>query len=456
MSADWAETSLGEIASFSQGIQVPAEEQLSKFCEGLIRFVRIVDYTNDLEPIRYIEKPAERYIAGKDDIVMIRYGSQTAGKVVRGHIGAIANNMFKINLSVDFIDNGFLYYMLKDSSVYNYLRSTQSSSTMPAISFGMLKPLKVKYPNLKDQKKIAYFADCINKKIQLNQQINQTLEQMAQAIFKSWFVDLEPVKAKIATLEVGGSENDALLAAMQVISGKNPKQLTQLQTENPEHYATLRTTAELFPAAMQESELGEIPEGWDNGTLASFAVLNKNSWSVKTIPSVISYVDLANTKNGVIEATTRYLSDDAPSRARRNLMDGDTIIGTVRPGNRSFAFIKSPLDALTGSTGFAVLSPKQPSFSEYIYIAATSDDSINHLAHLADGGAYPAVRSEDVINLGVIVPPDYVVESFHHILSVNYELMANLKTENVELAELRDTLLPKLLSGELNVNQDAD
>src|SRR5690554_7486260 len=85
---------------------------------------------------------------------------------------------------------------------------------------------------------------------------------MARAIFKSWFVDFEPVKAKIAALEAGGSEEDSLLAAMQAISGKGEAELTRLQAEQSEQYAELRATAELFPSAMQDSELGEIPEGW--------------------------------------------------------------------------------------------------------------------------------------------------------------------------------------------------
>src|SRR5690606_12699819 len=102
----------------------------------------------------------------------------------------------------------------------------------------------------------------LEEKVGVNQKINQTLEQMAQAIFKSWFVDFEPVKAKIAALEAGGSEEDALRAAMQAISGKGEEELTRLQTEQPEQYAELRATAELFPSAMQDSELGEIPEGW--------------------------------------------------------------------------------------------------------------------------------------------------------------------------------------------------
>src|SRR5690554_7925424 len=102
---------------------------------------------------------------------------------------------------------------------------------------------------------------------------------MAQAIFKSWFVDFEPVKAKIAALEAGGSEEDALRAAMQAISGKGEDELTRLQAEQPEQYAELRATAELFPSAMQDSELGEIPEGWNVGALADVANLNQQSWT---------------------------------------------------------------------------------------------------------------------------------------------------------------------------------
>lgn len=85
---------------------------------------------------------------------------------------------------------------------------------------------------------------------------------MAQALFKSWFVDFEPVKAKITALEAGGSQEDAMLAAMTAISGKDSDALVVFEREHPEQYAQLKATAELFPAAMQDSELGAIPKGW--------------------------------------------------------------------------------------------------------------------------------------------------------------------------------------------------
>ncbi len=85
---------------------------------------------------------------------------------------------------------------------------------------------------------------------------------MAQALFKTWFVDFEPVKAKMAALEAGGSQEDAMLAAMTAISGKDVNALAIFEREHPAQYAELKATAELFPSAMQDSELGAIPKGW--------------------------------------------------------------------------------------------------------------------------------------------------------------------------------------------------
>lgn len=350
------------------------------------------------------------------------------------------------------IDRTYLYYALRSEVTKNTVAAGVVQAVQANFSLGSIKKLEIQAPSsIDEQRKIAKNLKALDDKIQLNHQINQTLEQMAQAIFKSWFVDFEPVKAKIAALDAGGTEADALLAAMQVISGKDADQLTQMQAEQPEQYTELRGTAELFPSAMQDSELGEIPEGWVAGELSDLADLNKRSWSKKTIPDELIYIDLSNTKNGTIESTTRYTSIGAPSRARRRLEDGDTIIGTVRPGNKSFAFIKNPEDILTASTGFAVLSPKQATFAEFVYVSSTSEDSIAHLAHLADGGAYPAVRPETVAGLACVIPALGILEAYSRAVTCFFSQRHQLQQENSCLADMRDTLLPKLLSGELTL-----
>jgi type I restriction enzyme S subunit len=306
---------------------------------------------------------------------------------------------------------------------------------------------------------IAEMLSNLADKIELNRQTNQTLEQIAQAIFKSWFVDFEPVKAKIQakrtlTQTLSQRERELIVerAAMCAISGKSLEELEQLC---PETQQQLKTTAALFPDAMVESELGEVPEGWEVGVLDDLCTLNAKSWTKKNAPNIVWYVDLANTKNGVIEDTKFHFWGDAPSRARRVVEYGDTIIGTVRPGNRSYALIGATEHQLTVSTGFAVLSPKDCKFLEFIFIAATSDDNIDRLAHLADGGAYPAIRPDVVTKMQITIPNALVMSEFSKLTKPLFQKRDANLSAHVNLKSLRDTLLPKLLSGELTLSPAA-
>ena len=140
---------------------------------------------------------------------------------------------------------------------------------------------------------------------------------------------------------------------------------------------------------------------------------------------------------------------DSPSRARRILKADDTIIGTVRPGNRSYAFIQN--DGLTGSTGFAVMRPKKQAYRSYIYLGLTNDDVIDHFSHIADGGAYPAIRPDVVANLECVISPDKALEAFDNLAYSFVQKIGKHENQGVCLANLRDTLLPKLLSGELRI-----
>ena len=106
------EFKLGEIATFSQGKQVDINEQYNYKKDNMKRFLRIVDYTNTNEPIRFVEDYGKKYYVSENDLIMIRYGSQTAGKVVMGKSGIIANNMFKINLNKNIVVNRYMYYYL--------------------------------------------------------------------------------------------------------------------------------------------------------------------------------------------------------------------------------------------------------------------------------------------------------------------------------------------------------
>ena len=253
--------------------------------------------------------------------------------------------------------------------------------------------------------------------------MNETLEEMARALFKSWFVDFDPVRAKMEGRWRRGESLPGLPADLY----------------------------DLFPDRLVDSELGEIAEGWEVKALGELVELNPKSWSKKNYPLDVMYVDLANTKWGVIESTQHFLWKDAPSRARRILRPGDTIVGTVRPGNGSYSLIESY--GLTGSTGFAVLRPSNIRFRELVYLSATALENIERLAHRADGAAYPAVRPEIVSETKVAIPTvdNDILDWFPIAAGPILDKMESNKTESRSLAAQRDALLPRLVSGELGV-----
>lgn len=199
---EWKVFSLSDIAHYSQGKQIPLNLQYLELNELRERFIRIVDFTSNWsqEP-RFVDKDP-KYLVNIDDIVMIRYG--TPGKVFRGHKGIIANNLFKITFNEEIIDKDYAYWYLNQDSVYKQLMAGQSSSTMPAITFGMLKYIMVRVPPISYQRRIASILSSLDRKIELNNKINADLEEMAQAIFKNWFVDFEPFKdGKFVDSELG-------------------------------------------------------------------------------------------------------------------------------------------------------------------------------------------------------------------------------------------------------------
>jgi type I restriction enzyme S subunit len=155
-----------------------------------------------------------------------------------------------------------------------------------------MRDFTFRLPPINEQKQISKVLGDLDDKIAINSQINQLLESMAQTIFKSWFVDFEPVKAKIAAIKAGEDAEGVTRVAMRAISGKTDDELDQMQARQPENYAQLKTTAELFPAAMQDSELGEVLEGWKIGILSDLIDFNPKRTLKKGVAT--PYLDMKN------------------------------------------------------------------------------------------------------------------------------------------------------------------
>lgn len=418
-SLEWKVKTLDSLGRIVTG-KTPSS-QLADCFGGDIPFVtpsdmdesRIIDRTS-----RYLTEEGAKAVASSRipaNAVMVSCIGSDMGKAALAGRNCFTNQ--QINSIIVNADNDplFVYYNLK-ARKYEVLAAA-GGSAVPILNKSSFGQFKIVLPPRPEQRAIAHILGTLDDKFELNRRMNETLESMARALFKSWFVDFEPVRAKAEGRDTG---------LPQVI-------------------------ADLFPDSFEDSELGEVPKGWSVGTLGDVALLNPESWSKNTRPDVISYVDLSNTKWGYIEAVTNYALNDAPSRAQRVLRPLDTIVGTVRPGNGSYAFIAE--DGLTGSTGFAVLRPRKVVNAEFIYLAATSSENIEALTHLADGGAYPAVRPEVVAASQVIIPDDNVLTQFSLNTSNILARIASNERESRTLAMQRDVLMPKLLSGEIRITE---
>lgn len=321
------------------------------------------------------------------------------------------------------LDSTFLRYLLTSPKQQANLAASSTGTTVLGISQKALRKLEISFPEMEEQVAIGKLLRALDDKIELNRRMNETLEEMARELFRDWLVDFGPTRRQIE-----GATNP-----VAIMGGAFPA----------EKAASL---APLFPAAFGEDGL---PEGWESGEVADLADLNPKSWTARKHPQNVEYVDLSNTKWGRIEETTNYDWGEAPSRARRVLEIGDTIVGTVRPGNGSYSLVGR--EGLTGSTGFAVLRPKQGDAVEFVYCALTSPENIEGLANLADGGAYPAINPKVVAATGIALADQGVMSVFSEVTRSMFAKRHANEQESQTLAEMRDLLLPKLMSGEIRV-----
>ena len=175
----------------------------------------------------------------------------------------INSGMLILRADSNKLDTKFLYYYLSSKEFKEQVNSLISGSAVPQLPIRDIKKLTLPNITKKQQEKIANIISSFEDRIELNTQINQTLEQIAQALFKSWFVDFDPVRAKIQALSDGLSLEQAELAAMQTISGKTPEELTALSQTQPDRYAELAETTKAFPCEMVEIDGVEVPKGWE-------------------------------------------------------------------------------------------------------------------------------------------------------------------------------------------------
>ena len=395
-----------------------------------------------------------KYSLHTGDIVFSRVGSVDRRAIVQETEDGwlFSGRCLRVRPNIEHLNPQWLSYFFGLPAFKQYIRSIAVGATMPSINTKILSDVPIYFPPLECQRTASNFLTYLDNKIQLNYQINQTLEQMAQALFKSWFVDFEPVKAKITALEAGGTLEDATLAAMTAISGKDSVALMMFAREQPDKYAELKTTAKLFPTTLQYCELGEIPQGWGIEKLGSIIEFNPKRTLKKG--AVAPYLDMKNVP------TDGHSAQDVIDRefsSGSKFKNGDTLLARITPclenGKTAYVdFLPSDESVGWGSTEFIVMRAHKELPSSISYFFARLD-SFRAVAIQSMQGTSGRQRADASVldNHPWVMPPKELLQKFGIFCDSILGSNKSRCLENKSLSQLRDTLLPKLLSGEITL-----
>ncbi|WP_321531817.1 restriction endonuclease subunit S [uncultured Desulfuromonas sp.] len=316
---------------------------------------------------------------------------------------------------------------------------TIHGSTVDRIALKDLPNFPIQIPPLEEQRSTIDILKSLDDKIELNRQINQTLEQIAQTNFKSWFVDFEPVKAKIEAKAAG---RDPERAAMCAISGKLEPELDQLP---PEQYQQLAATAALFPDELVDSELGLIPVGWEVKSVSDVSKFATGKIDVSTL-SVDNYISTENmleNKGGVGFASSLPSVPKVPNFSR-----GQVLISNIRP-----YFKKIWLARFDGGRSNDVLCFEsfEEDCIEFLYNLFYQDEFFDFMMRTSKGAKMPRGDKNAIAGWKFACARHALRSCFSEKVQPYYSYIESLNAEVQQLSYTRDALLPKLLSGELSL-----
>ncbi|AKB24659.1 Type I restriction-modification system, specificity subunit S [Methanosarcina sp. MTP4] len=395
---DWQVKELGEIAEFRQGLQIAKSQRRGEPVENSYPLLKITDMgTNNFS--EYIVDPQKKYVTSKDDIIFTRTGQ--VGLVYTNLIGVLHNNCFKIITDPREIDRNFLFYYLKSKYVQNFIKGCLASSVQSDLTHRQFKRCHIIIPPLEEQQNIGNSLFLLDQKIELNRQMNSTLEQIAQALFKRWFIDFE------------------------------------FPDENGNPYRS-------SGGRMVDSELGEIPEGWKPSSVgAEYDIIMGQS------PPGNTYNENGEGEpffQGRRDFGWRYPENRVYcTQPNRMAKKGDTLLSVRAPvGDIN----KATSDCCIGR-GLAALRHKS-GCEAYTYYSLM-DLSRNFKSFDSEGTVFGSINQKDLKALKVLKPSSSIVEVFTHAAGVIDQQIFNFEIQIRILSQLRDSLLPKLMSGKIRV-----
>ncbi len=343
--------------------------------------------------------------------------------VKQGVEWCLGQRLFGIRTRKDRLNGRFLYYALQSHAVSQDLQSRATGTTVEGIRQTELRRVLIPLPPLAAQRGIAHILGTLDDAIELHRRTNETLEAMARALFKSWLVDFDPVRAKVDRRWRRGQSLPGLPASLY----------------------------DLLPDRFVPSELGEIPEGWGRGTLGEVAEHLRRGVQPDRIEPGTPYIALEHMPRGCI-ALSDWSKADGLKSNKFEFQQGEILFGKLRP-----YFHKVGVAPVNGvcSTDIVVVGPTREQWFGFVLGHMSSTEFVDYTNAGSTGTKMPRTSWAYMARYGIVLPPDPVVEAFSHQVRPSIERLIAGIHESRTLAALRDTLLPKLISGKLRV-KDAE
>ena len=419
-------------------------------------------------PIRFetLKKIESRTLQVGDLIIEVSGGSASSGQRTGRCLyitQEILDNLGKYVIPASFcrllrldkekINSKFIYYQIAEMHLSDQIGIYENQSTgISNFQFNLfLDEIFPKITDLSTQNSIVDIFNSIDQKIQLNTQINQTLEHIAQALFKSWFVDFDPVRAKVQALSDGLSLEQAELAAMQTISGKTPEELTALSQTQPERYAELAETAKAFPCEMVEIDGGKVPKGWEVSTISECSLKIQNGGTPKRSNleywengeiSWLSSGEVCNNK--VLVQSKEYITDLGLKGSAAKLIPPYSTLVAIYASPTAGKCAFSGFETSTNQAVCAIIPKEEYTFFNYYHLQLQE----KYFANQASGSAQQNISKKIIEETPVLIPNKVILKKFNLLAKpIMNKTIENLK-ENNNLEKIRDLLLPKLLNGE--------
>lgn len=449
---------LKEIIEYQKGAVFKSQD----YQKQGVGIVRVSDFEGDsisLDNIYYISNE----IADKNKKVRLK-----PYDVVITTVGATAGNFIRVPIEADGYllnqntvrlrtkennkwDQIYLFYALKYKNFQEFLLLGAQGSAQPSIVLDQILDAEIAYPD--NRREIAKKLFSMDQKIHLNTQINQTLEQIAQALFKSWFVDFDPVRAKVQALSDGLSLEQAELAAMQAISGKTPEELTALSQTQPDRYAELAETVKAFPCEMVEVDGAEVPKGWMVSTISECSLKIQNGGTPKRSNleywkngeiSWLSSGEVCNNK--VLVQSKEYITDLGLKGSAAKLIPPYSTLVAIYASPTAGKCAFSGFETSTNQAVCAIIPKEEYIFFNYYHLQLQEE----YFANQASGSAQQNISKKIIEETPVLIPNKVILKKFNLLAKpIMNKTIENLK-ENNNLERKRDLLLPKLLNGEVS------